>query len=421
MLKLIFISFICISPLFAYLDPGSGSMLLYFIMGIFASLIYYFKGIIYKIRAFFSSGKADKGLRNLDGIDILFYSEGGQYWNVYKPIIDELEKLKIKSAYYTSKKNDPVFKTDYKYLKKAFIGEDLVSFTILNNIKVKLFITTTPQLDVMQLKRSKDVEEYIHIFHSPIDTLMYKYFSFDFFDTVMCSGKYQIESIKELETIRKTKPKELLETGLTYFDVLKERKEELEKTVVKNNKKTILVAPTWKDGNLLEKYEIKPLVDLVNLGYEVILRPHPQMYTSKKDIMQKIEDEIKNISEISIDKNPSGEIAMSKADLLISDLSGIIFDFYFVFEKPVIVIKDVISKDGKEVDFSNKEPWEIENLEKVATIIDLEDIENIQKYIEIATLKTTQQSIEEFRKASLFNYGLAAKVATNQIIAKIKG
>lgn len=229
MLKLIFISFICISPLFAYLDPGSGSMLLYFIMGIFASLIYYFKGIIYKIRTFFSSGKADKGLRNLDDIDILFYSEGGQYWNVYKPIIDELEKLKIKSAYYTSKENDPVFKTDYKYLKKAFIGEDLVSFTILNNIKVKLFITTTPQLDVMQLKRSKDVEEYIHIFHSPIDTLMYKYFSFDFFDTVMCSGKYQIESIKELETIRKTKPKELLETGLTYFDVLKREKRRVRK------------------------------------------------------------------------------------------------------------------------------------------------------------------------------------------------
>lgn len=421
MSKTFILFFITTSPVFAYLDPGSGSMLVSFIAGIFATLLYYFKGIFYKILAFFGNEKIDNGLRNIDGIDILFYSEGGQYWNVFKPIIDELEKLGLRSVYYTSKENDPALKTNYKYLKKAYIGEDLSAFKIINNIKVKLFITTTPQLDVMQLQRSKYVEEYIHIFHSPIDILMYKYFSFDFFDTVMCSGKYQIESIKELEAIRKTKPKELLETGLTYFDVLKERKEELEKTVVKNNKKTILVAPTWKDGNLLEKYGIKPLIDLVNLGYEVILRPHPQMYTSKKDIMQKIEDDIKKISEISIDKNPSGEISMAKADILFSDLSGIIFDFYFIFEKPIVVIKDVISKDGKEVDFSNKEPWEIENLEKVATIIDLEDIENIQKYIEKATLKTTQQSIEEFRKASLFNYGYAGKVATNQIISKIKG
>lgn len=421
MKKLLLISFGLISPLFAYLDPGTGSMLLYFIMGIFASLIYYFKGMMYKIRAFFSSGKVDKSLTNLDGINILFYSEGGHYWNVYKPIIDELEKKEIKSAYYTGKENDPALKTDYKYLKKAFIGEDLLSFTILNNIKVKLFITTTPQLDVMQLKKSKNVGEYIHIIHSPVDALIYRYFAFDFFDTVMCSGKYQIESIRELESIRKTKSKELLQTGLTYFDVLKEKKEILEKNIIKNSKKTILVAPTWKEYSILERYGLKPLVDLVNLGYAVILRPHPQMYISKQEIMKNIEKEIEIYSQIKIDKNPSGEESMIEADLLISDLSGIIFDFYFIFEKPVIVINDGISKDGKEAEIVTKELWEIENLERVATILDLNDIENIKQYIDIATQKTTKNAIEEFRTASLFNYGFAGKKAVEQILQKIKG
>ena len=47
----------------------------------------------------------------------------------------------------------------------------------------------------MQLKRSKS-NEYIHIIHSPTDCLMYNYFAFDF-DTIMCSGKHQIDSIEK--------------------------------------------------------------------------------------------------------------------------------------------------------------------------------------------------------------------------------
>ena len=109
---------------------------------------------------------------------------------------------------------------------------------------------------------------------------MYKYFAFDFFDTVMCSGKHQIESIRQLEKLRKTKKKELLQTGLTYFDVLENRKQK-QQNISKNkntSKKVFLVAPTWKDNNIIEKYGVKPLKDLVNLGYQVILRPHPQMF-----------------------------------------------------------------------------------------------------------------------------------------------
>lgn len=39
-------------PLHAYLDPGTGSMLLYFIMGIIATFVYFLKGIFYKIKGF---------------------------------------------------------------------------------------------------------------------------------------------------------------------------------------------------------------------------------------------------------------------------------------------------------------------------------------------------------------------------------
>src|SRR5690625_340926 len=377
------------STAFAYLDPGSGSMLLYFIMGVFATLIYYFKGAVYAVRAFFSGGKVDQSLRDLSGIDILFYYEGGQYWNVYQPVIAALDKQGIKSAYYTSDASDPGLHSGYKHLKAAYIGDDLAAFTLLNNIRVRLFITTTPQLDVMQLKRSKGVQTYIHLIHAPTDVLIYKYFAFDFFDAVMCSGQHQIDGIRALEQAKNLPAKKLYETGLTYSDVLHRKKEQLrlqtesraEQPLQSANPvtahhgsnavgiatgeatgKTILVAPTWYDGNLLEKYGSSLLLQLAQLGYEVILRPHPQTWVSKPELMESICTAIETQPNVRLDRNPSGEQSMAQADLLISDLSGIIFDFYFVFEKPVVLMKTDISTDGKEADFVEKEVWDIDNL-----------------------------------------------------------
>jgi CDP-glycerol glycerophosphotransferase (TagB/SpsB family) len=419
MIKYLIFTLTIPSPAYAYLDPGSGSLILYFIIGVFATIVYYFKKIFYKVRELFIKDSYKKKLKNLDEVDLLFYSEGGQYWNVFKPIIDELEKKKVRSVYYTNKENDPALRSDYKYLQKEYIGDDTASFLILNNLKVKLFITTTPQLNVMQLKKSKYVQEYVHIVHSPIDCLFYRYFAFDFFDTIMCSGKHQIESIRELEDIRKTKKKELLQTGLTYLDILKSSKDKLELNNTKKYKKVILVAPTWKKDNLLEKYGVKFLTKLISLNYEVILRPHPQMYISKLKIIESFEQEIQKYSEIKIDKSLSAEESMTRADLLISDLSGVIFDFNFVFEKPVIAINSKIPKFGQEAEFVSREPWEIINLEKVAKVLKDEDIENIDKHINEALEKNLKNDVKNFREASLFNYGYAGRVAAEQILKKI--
>lgn len=406
------------APAFAYLDPGSGSMLLYFIMGVFASMIYYFKGIAYKIRAFFSGSKIDKDLSNLDGIDILFHSEGGQYWNVFFPIIEELEKQGVKSAYYTQKDNDPGLQTDFKHLKAAYIGNDLSSFALLNNIKVKVFVSTTPQLDVMQWRRSKNVDHYIHIIHAPTGVLMYKYYSFDFFDSIMCSGAHQIESIRALEKARNLPAKELLETGLTYYDVMAKNKEDLPEKPTPEQK-TLLVAPTWKPDNLLEKYGSKPLLELAELGYKVIVRPHPQAFISTPEVMAQLEQDIKNNPNISMDTQPSGEVSMANSDLLISDLSGILFDYFFVFNKPVIAIKGSIEKVGKEVMSVTKEAWELSNLHELARVIDINEITNIQQHVEAALEKSKNTDITAMRDAAVFNYGQAGQVAAQQILEKV--
>ena len=188
-------------------------------------------------------------MTNLDGIDILFYSEGAYYWNLFLPIIEEFEKRKIHSIYWTSKENDLGLESSFSYMEARFIGDGIKAFTLLNRIKVKIVLMTTPQLDIMHLKRSKDVEYYGHIIHAPTDTLLYKKFAFDYFDFIMCSGEHQIESIRALEKKRELPPKTLYKTGLTYYDVmLRDRNKYSNRD---NN--TILVAPAWGNISMLVK------------------------------------------------------------------------------------------------------------------------------------------------------------------------
>ena len=77
-----------------------------------------------------------------------------------------------------------------------------------------------PGLDVLQIRRSKGVKHYVHLVHAITDIGTYKQFSFDYFDTILTSGEYQIRALRELEKLRGTKEKNLVRTGCTYMDLL---------------------------------------------------------------------------------------------------------------------------------------------------------------------------------------------------------
>lgn len=55
---ILILAFILLSPTlaFAYLDPGSGSLLLSSIIALFASFIFFIKSLFYKTLSFFKNG-----------------------------------------------------------------------------------------------------------------------------------------------------------------------------------------------------------------------------------------------------------------------------------------------------------------------------------------------------------------------------
>jgi len=408
---LFFLVIMCF-PAFCYIDPGTGSMLLYVIIGIAATLLYAFKGYFYKLRSKIT-GKGYSLDSDLSKYDFVFYSESKVYWNVFFPLLESLDKLGKKSVYLTSSDDDPGLSYKSDNITSKYISEGVKAAAYLNNIKADIVTMTTPQLDILTLKKSKKVNHYSYIFHAPTDVGIYGKYAFDNFDSMLCAGKHQIAHIREFEEKRNTNQKKLFETGCTYYDVLLKKEQRTEK----NQKPVILVAPTWGDNGLLARFGFNILKPLLTEKYMVILRPHPQMYISQKKLIEDIKKESNNYSNLVWDEKPSGEDSMNVSDILISDLSGIIFDYSFVYKKPVISIDAAVIDTGLELeDMKHDELWELNIRGKLGKLVKEEEIQNLPAYVEELLSSFGKENIESITKESIYNFGNAGDVAVKQLI-----
>lgn len=403
---IIFILFFTIKPAYAYLDPASGSAILYIVVALVTSIIFYSKSLLVigyaKLLILFKK-------ENMLDKEVVMYSEGKQYWNTFLPLIEEFLKNNHKLTYLTSSKDDPILKINNESLTSKYIGNEVLACSYLNYLSAKLLITTTPQLNVFILKKTKKIKHYAHIVHAPIDVHTYRKFAFDFYDSVLCSGPHQIKSIKALEQLRGTKPKQLFETGLLYYDKTQKIKHKS-----KAHTLTILIAPTWKEYSLLNQCGVDLLKALLsNEKFQVILRPHPQSFVSFKELTDTIIEEFSPYPNFSLDREKSGDLSMSKSDIMISDLSGIVWDYIFVQEKPVLLFDTPNNLVGFE-------DTEIPHISWEKTLIKehLETFNTTQGIIDKVNLLVSSWNEDKFRQErsnSIYNFQDTASTAYNQL------
>jgi hypothetical protein len=293
----------------------------------------------------FLSGDHTSSLKNSSLNRYIIYAEEKRYWNLFKPIVDEFEKRMVSLLYLTSSQDDPVFTFKYQYIKAEFIGKENRAFARLNLISADIILMTTPGLDVYQLKRSKSVRHYCHILHAPSDASLYRLFGLDYFDSVLLTGDYQAKDIRTLETQRFIKTKELVTVGCPYLDVYAEKIKGLvsqNETAAKTGEFTILVSPSWGPSAILSKYGRKFLEPLIETGWNIIIRPHPQSKISEKDMLDRLTEEYKDHKNLIWDYERDNIFSLLKADVMISDFSGVIFDYAFLCDKPVLYINQDI-------------------------------------------------------------------------------
>ena len=397
-----------------YLDPGTGSLLLYAIVGITTTVLFALRGFWYSLRSKVFMGKkgAVKELPNL-----VFQSEGGKYWQVFQPVLKALDKYDIKYGFVTPDKNDPVFTAGLKNVVSVCPGKELMTLSYMNNIKAKVVVSTTPQLDVYMLRRSKHVQKYVHLFHAPADIGMYEMYAFDYYDTLLCTGPYQKEAIRSIEKNRHEKAKELLDTGCTYYDYMLE---ELKKLPQKPDESlTILYAPAWGERSSVVKYGTAVIDRLVEAGVRVIFRPHPQMYVSDKETIQAVEEKIKGNSLIELDRNRTAAASMARSHAMVTDISGVIFDYAFLFERPIFLVNAEYNLGGYDViDIDGGRVWDLDKSREITRIIAPEEVPNLASIVksEIDNADAYRDKIRRIKTEEIYNFGHAGEAAAKQLV-----
>ncbi len=349
---------------------------------------------------------------------IILYSEGRQYFSSFKPLLDELNQRQLSFSFLTSDPDDPGLDLAAAGATSRYIGAGPRAWAILNTLEADIVIMTTPRLDVMQIKRSKDVRHYCHIVHSPTDKALSRPFSFDYFDSLIVCGPHQTRTIRFLENLRGTAVKEIYQCGLAYYDFMADRLSQVARSrpVSVDRPLRILVAPTWGQNGLLRRYGARIFQPFLKAGLSVTIRPHPQSIISEPDVIEAVRRGLVPHSDVIWDFGADPIDAMVWSDALLSDISGIIFDYVFLFEKPVMTAAFTVDKRGTEAADLPYMPWELAALDDISHRVAETDFESLPQIAASLCGKTWHgQKVHTLRERNVVRFGDAAPAIVDAI------
>ena len=358
-------------------------MLFAILIGLIGVARFVFKGLWVKLRFFFSGGKQ----KDTSGkaVPLVVFSDDKRYWQVFEPVLRELDSRGLECVYMTMSDDDPGLRqTGMKHVKAEYIGPGNKAFARLNFLNARIVLSTTPGLDVYQWKRSKTVDYYIHIPHSPAEMTTYRMFGIDYYDALLLSGQFQIEDTRDLEKVRNLPAKDLVLTGSPFMDEKRKKFNERAGTSDSRSKdqRTVLLAPSWGKSSILNRFGADFIRDLLETGYHIIVRPHPQSFTSETELMNKLMAEFPESSQLEWNRDTDNFDALNRADILISDFSGVIFDFSFIFDKPVICADTEFDDSPYDAWWLKRLPWGLSVIPKLGAKLTQDNRNDLKNLID---------------------------------------
>ena len=373
----------------------------------------------------FSLGKDWDNLTEFEKLDIkdkeiIFYAENIASMNHFKLLLNELiENYSFSICYVTSVENDPLLSQSNSKIKSFFIGKKTARTKFFLTLKAKILIMDMPDLETFHIKKSKTYPvHYIYVFHSMFSTHSYlRKGAIDNYDTIFCVGEHHLKEIKETEKFYKLKPKNLVKYGFSRLDHLIEKNENFENKI---DNKTIIIAPSYGEDNLLQKHGIDLINILIN-DYKVILRPHHKILSESKDLIEEITNTFNNNPNFEFETGIIPFKKLCNSLTLISDWSGIAIEYAFTFNRKVIFI-DVPKKiQNFESENISVEPIEIKLREEIGYLINPNNLNNISSILnDPNSFSDDKEIIQIIRDNVVFNISKSALIGAKEIEKLLK-
>ena len=276
---------------------------------------------------------------------LVFYALSGGQYKYYKTIIDYLiEHSDIIIHYLSNDPDDAVFARADGRLVPYYAGQRK-TMSLMLKLETDILATTVQGLSTYHFKRSmaKSDIEYIYIEHGPASThLTARAEAYDRFDTIFCTGPHHVAEMRRREEMAGLPRKTLVKAGYGLYDQLAAAYAEHKKAAPDvSQRPQILVAPSWQADNIMELCLDEVLEALIGRGFKIIVRPHPQyvrMFAPQiKQVCDRYAAAVAD-GELVFETDFSGNEAIFTSDVLITDWSGIAFEFSYCTLRPSIFV-----------------------------------------------------------------------------------
>ena len=343
---------------------------------------------------------------------ITFYSEGKSYWPHLANLLHiTLEQTNKSICYVSSSLDDPGLRVEHSNLTTFFVGMGFVRDFFFQNLDTHIIVMTMPDLHNFQIKRSRNNVHYIYVQHSLVSLhMIYREGAFDHYDTICAAGPHHVEEIRAIEAKYNLPRKDIIELGYSRLDSLIDTAKENEKNDF-NEKKThkkILIAPSWGSRGLIESGLAKTLVEqLLILGHEVILRPHPQTIKFARPKVDEIKNQHKKSLRFTFEDSVAGEESLHQSDIMVSDWSGAALEYVFALNKPVIFCNVPRKVNNPNYQDIKIEPLEVKIREEVGVIWD--GVSSVEELVEHCEQKR-KTDFHILKDQYVFNAGRSDKI-----------
>ena len=337
---------------------------------------------------------------------LVFYALTSGQYKFYKNIIEYiLEHSNIIIHYLTNDPDDAIFLQENERLI-AYYASQQKTISLMLKLDTDILATTVPDLQSYHIKRSivRDDIEYIYVFHTITSThLTLKERALDHFDTLFCVGPHQVTELRRREELAGLPKRNLVKTGYCLYDQLVESYASI--PFVIHEKPRVLIAPSWHDDNILEVCIDKILEELVERGYSIKVRPHPQytrLFPKRMEALVERYTRYTMSGEIEFELDFSGNESIYSSDLLITDWSNIAFEFSYCTLKPCIFINTPMKVMNSNYKLYNLEVLDISLRDKVGVSVDVEEIKNLNSIV--ANMLINKESYKDQIKQTVQKY-----------------
>lgn len=246
----------------------------------------------------------------------------------------------------------------------------------------------------------------VYAMHSLVSThVIYLEDAFDNHDFILCAGPHHIRELSASFRARGIRRPILIPFGYPWVDELMMRDACAISGMGRRHLPRILLAPSWGPQNAL-KWAGEKIVGALISDYEVWVRPHVMSLKEDAAVLSRLQERFGDNPHFVMDYTGDSSKSLLEADLLISDWSGIAFEYALARLRPVLFIDGPMKVRNPNWRFVTGEPGiECTYRNRIGRVIPTTD--NIANEVArlLVSMETWKEPLRKVRDELLFQPG----------------